>query len=232
MKKFGIITVMAGILMLMFLRTASATVVISEFFANPSGTDTGHEFVELYNSGAGPVDLTGWILSDEDSDTFTLPSVSIGTGAFVILAADRATFIGDWSIPAALQSSVVEASFTLTNTGDEVVIENSSPALMWSLAYGGGIEDGGSAYLDPSVSLVPGASFGDKAAPGVDLGASGDYMNQGFSAEPEAWTTAVGTASPFAWNGVTQVPEPSTGLLCVLAGLWIIAVCRCRSHFP
>lgn len=203
---------------ILIAQPANATVVITEFMANPLGSDTTGEFVELYNSGASPVDLTGWILSDEDTDTFTLPATTIGAGNFVILAKDRTTFISDWSIPVSLQSSVIAATFSLSNTSaDELELENSTPSLIWSLAYPGGNADGVSAYLDPSTTLTVGTMFGSKATPGVDLGSAGDYLNQSVAQEAEASALGRGTASPFAWNGVTQIPEPSTALLTLSA---------------
>ncbi len=40
--------------------TVQAEVVINELYYDHPGTDTGHEFVELYNNGTADVDLTGW----------------------------------------------------------------------------------------------------------------------------------------------------------------------------
>lgn len=39
---------------------AGAAVVINELYYDPTGTDTDHEFIELYNNGTADVDLTGW----------------------------------------------------------------------------------------------------------------------------------------------------------------------------
>ena len=215
----------------LFVPSLTATVVITEFMANPSGDDTTGEFVELYNSGASAVDLTDWILSDEDSDSFTLPVTTIGAGNFVIIANDRATFISDWMIPASLQSSVLETTFTLSNTSDELELENSTPSLIWSLAYGSSnVADGVSAYLDPATALISGTAFGNKAAPGVDLGSLGDYINQSLAQEAEASAMTRGTGSPFAWNGVTQIPEPGTGMLLALTGATLVFLRRRAVH--
>jgi endonuclease YncB( thermonuclease family) len=43
----------------------SANIHISELFPNPSGKDSGNEFVELYNSGPNPVHLDGWSLGSK-----------------------------------------------------------------------------------------------------------------------------------------------------------------------
>ncbi|RPJ49404.1 MAG: lamin tail domain-containing protein [Candidatus Latescibacterota bacterium] len=59
------------------------TVIINEILAQPLGDANGDglieayedEFIELYNAGASPVDLSGWTLSDDDSptDRFAFP---------------------------------------------------------------------------------------------------------------------------------------------------------------
>ena len=58
---------MGIMLLISMLRTAMATctnttgVVINEFLYDPAGTDTGHEWIELYNSGS-TVDISGWMI--------------------------------------------------------------------------------------------------------------------------------------------------------------------------
>ena len=51
----------AAIISILILPSASA-VVISEILYDPDGTDTGNEFVELYNPASTPVNLTGWVV--------------------------------------------------------------------------------------------------------------------------------------------------------------------------
>lgn len=44
------------------LNSGPSTILINEVFPNPSGSDTGVEFIELYNFGANTVRLDGWKL--------------------------------------------------------------------------------------------------------------------------------------------------------------------------
>ncbi|MBI4363719.1 MAG: lamin tail domain-containing protein [Candidatus Doudnabacteria bacterium] len=57
----------------------SKAVIISEFMPNPSGKDPGSEWVELYNTSANEVDLSGWKLDDEGQ------AGSVGSSAYVFL---------------------------------------------------------------------------------------------------------------------------------------------------
>src|SRR5262245_65663867 len=74
---------------------AAAAVFINEIFPNPVGVETGpQEKVEIYNSGPGSVDMTGWGIDDavtistaavraripEDLDPTCSTSPTIGPG--------------------------------------------------------------------------------------------------------------------------------------------------------
>jgi hypothetical protein len=53
-------------------------VVINEFDNNPSGTDSGREWIELYNPTTASVTLTGWVIG-----TSTGSTISIATGTVI-----------------------------------------------------------------------------------------------------------------------------------------------------
>ncbi|HKS36256.1 MAG TPA: lamin tail domain-containing protein [Verrucomicrobiae bacterium] len=61
-------------------RTASAQVVINEFAYDDAGTDD-LEFIELYNAGNSPVDISGWVIGG--FDTAPNPSVIINSGTTI-----------------------------------------------------------------------------------------------------------------------------------------------------
>ena len=44
-------------------------VMITEIMYNAAGTDTGFEWVEIYNSGLSTVDISGWKIRDEDTNS-------------------------------------------------------------------------------------------------------------------------------------------------------------------
>lgn len=56
--------VAASLALLALSAPAAAQVVVNEILANPVGTDTGTERVEIYNAGPGSVDMTGWAIDD------------------------------------------------------------------------------------------------------------------------------------------------------------------------
>ena len=59
--------------------TAGA-IKINEFMPNPEGSGTSLEWVELYNSGSGAVELDGWVLSMRKNPSSSGTSVTFGSG--------------------------------------------------------------------------------------------------------------------------------------------------------
>ena len=56
-----------------YVHAETPTVVINGILVDPLGTDTGEEWVELYNPTPLSVSLTGWILDAADLPDFSFP---------------------------------------------------------------------------------------------------------------------------------------------------------------
>src|SRR2546421_1887778 len=70
---------------------ASADPVINEIMYHPPSTNLLQQWVEVYNPDTNAVDLSGWRLGG-DVD-FAFPSNTVlAAGAYLVVAADRATF--------------------------------------------------------------------------------------------------------------------------------------------
>ncbi|WP_437877775.1 lamin tail domain-containing protein [Sorangium sp. So ce513] len=59
-------------------------VVINEVLANPRGAEPSQEWVELYNDGDVPADLTGYVLADVGGET-ELPSIFLNPGTYALV---------------------------------------------------------------------------------------------------------------------------------------------------
>jgi len=64
--------------------------IINEFELNPDGTDSGNEWVELFNPSDNSIDLSGWSLKNNDDDIHTL-SGSINADSYLVI-----TFHSQW----------------------------------------------------------------------------------------------------------------------------------------
>ena len=82
----------------------SDDIKINEFLPNPEGSDTENEWIELYNNGSSEVDLSGWIIDDEEGGstphTFSQGTKITAQGYLVIYRS--------------------ESNIALNNNGDEV----------------------------------------------------------------------------------------------------------------
>lgn len=67
----------------------SNDIFITEIMPNPAGSDTKAEYIELYNAGARPVDLTGWSLANESGKKKNIENMAtsslIGAGQYLAI---------------------------------------------------------------------------------------------------------------------------------------------------
>ena len=180
-----------------FTSPAGAFVIINEFLADPPvglagdangdtiGSSSQDEFVELFNEGAGAVDLSGWTLSDNYKvrHIFADGTIIFPGGVFVVFGGGA---------PAAEEFAWQVASsggLGLNNTGDSVILADSGGIIADFLDYGD------EANADQSLTRFP---EGTPDAPFVrhtDLaGAEGQRFSPGFLVS--------------APGGSASVPEP------------------------
>ncbi|MBN1413899.1 MAG: CotH kinase family protein [Bacteroidales bacterium] len=120
--------------------SAVNTVMITEIaYLLPSGSTPG-DWIELYNTGIRPVDISGWNLSDNNSShTFTFPFYTvIQPEEFLVVAEIKELFlnyypginrkiVGDFGLGA--------AGFALNAAGETIVLKDAAGNLVDSVAY-------------------------------------------------------------------------------------------------
>lgn len=107
-------------------RPAPVGVVVNEALPNPIGNDTTGEFIELFNTSAGPTDLSGAQLDDADggSTPYTIPvSTTIASGSY-------------------LSFSRGETGITLNNEGDRARLLAADGSLVSELIFGSSPAEG------------------------------------------------------------------------------------------
>lgn len=102
------------------------TIRINEFLPNPTGTDTDAEFVELFNTGAEVVDLSGWKLDDIEggSSPYIFPEGTVLTAGQIAAYTQAVTNI------------------TLNNDADEVRLISPDGAVKSQAIYTGSPAEG------------------------------------------------------------------------------------------
>ncbi|MDO8691998.1 MAG: lamin tail domain-containing protein [Dehalococcoidia bacterium] len=119
-------------------------VLITEVMVNPaSGSETASdaeaasEWVEVRNAGAQAVELVGWTLTDNFSVT-QLPGVSIGPGAYAVIAGDSQKFAQSYPGFSGhiVSSPTGRIGNGLSNVSDMLVLTDSSGRMKDRLNWG------------------------------------------------------------------------------------------------
>ena len=103
--------------------------VINELHHTPAaaqGADNDYEFLELYNAGATPIDLTGYTFFGVDA---TLPAASIAPGEYVVVADNPATYTGG-------VYQVFNFDGGLSSSGERVAVYDPFGNLVDEVTYG------------------------------------------------------------------------------------------------
>ena len=107
-----------------------ARVVINEIMYHPSSESPADEFIELFNAGSRPVDLTGWSFGAGLS--FRFPAWTLERNAYLVVAADVAAFINRYP---GVTNVIGGWEGTLSNNGEEIEIQDAVGNPVDSVSY-------------------------------------------------------------------------------------------------
>lgn len=109
--------------------TGRAAMIINEFSYDDAGTDN-REFVELYNNGPAPVDISGWVVTGRDPTTTNLSATvpaatpAIPAGGYYVIANSGVVNV----------NQVVAGDF-LENDNESIELRDSGGALQDAVIY-------------------------------------------------------------------------------------------------
>ncbi|MFV1885356.1 MAG: CotH kinase family protein [Balneola sp.] len=111
-----------------------ATIVINEIMYNDTEELDSGDWIELYNSAEYPIDLSGWVIKDED-DTHEFKfanGTELSADSYLVIAADLEAFNNRYALNSDLFG---ELGFNLAGSSDQVRLYNNSGVLVDSLQY-------------------------------------------------------------------------------------------------
>jgi predicted extracellular nuclease len=118
--------------------------VINEIMQNPAAVgDSAGEWFELYNPGEDPVDIDGWTIQDNDTDSHVIANggpLVVPAGGFLVLGNN-----GDSATNGGVAVDYMYASIALANGADELVLITSSATEVDRVEW-----DGGATFPDPT----------------------------------------------------------------------------------
>ena len=151
-----------------------AQIVITEIMYDlPSGSDSGREWIEVYNAGAVAIDLTKLRLSENGTNhkiVAALGGSTLAPAAYAVIADNPENFKTDWP---QFPGQLFDSAFSLSNDGETIGLRDASSTEIASVTYSNGWRaagDGNSLNRMPNDQDVfiarrpsPGASMSDSA---------------------------------------------------------------------
>ena len=103
--------------------------IITEVLYDTPGCDSTCEWVEIFNPSSTAISVAGWTLED-NAKANTLPSVTIPSGGYLVLARDNAGF---QSLYGFLPDGLI--TLALGNTGDQLTLKDDTGAVVDFVAW-------------------------------------------------------------------------------------------------
>ena len=112
--------------------------VITEFMADPAQVgDASGEYIELFNASGAPITMTDWAIYDSQFNAITFSGVIQPGDLFVVGVGNNLNGAAPGGAPDAVWQNT-SGDFTLTNTGDSVIILDENGDFVASVIF----EDG------------------------------------------------------------------------------------------
>jgi len=117
--------------------TFDGELVITEIMFNPDVvTDTSGEWFEIYNPGTTSINLKGWIIQDQGTDSFTFSEdIIIPSSSHAVMCKNT-----DITLNGGIECDAKYSSFTLGNTNDAIIILNPLNEVIDEVAYNVSVE--------------------------------------------------------------------------------------------
>ncbi len=140
---------------------------INEIMYDAPGTDTGHEWIEVYNNSQEEIDLINWRFF-ENSVAHELTLISgaskIPADGYAVIASDANLFLSDYPN---FSGNLFDSVFSLVNTGESLALINENGEKINEIMYSGDIGakgDGNTLQLVDTVFITAPANPGQKNA--------------------------------------------------------------------
>ena len=114
---------------------AYAGVVINEIMYDVEGTDTGREWIEVYNDSDAPVDLSAFKFFEADTNHEIVSAEGneeVGAYDYAIIALDPVKFKINWPN---FGGNIFDSSFSLSNEGESLVVKDSNLNIVDEYTY-------------------------------------------------------------------------------------------------
>ncbi|WP_261385115.1 ExeM/NucH family extracellular endonuclease [Vannielia litorea] len=167
---------------------APPEIVISEIMQNPSAVSDGNgEYFEIYNAGTEPVELEGWVISDNGADSHTITgSLVVQPGEYLVLGIN-----GDITTNGGIEVDYVYSGIALANGDDEIILTTADGTEVDRVEY-----DGGPAFPDPTGAAMELTDLAADNNDGANWTEATTPFGDGDLGSPGATNGTIVTAAP------------------------------------
>ncbi len=109
---------------------------ITEVLYDAEGSDSGHEWIEIYNDTGSAVTLTEYTFVESGGShklVHYTGEAEFASGSYAIIADNPATFIED--NPGVSTVHLYDSSFSLSNTGEPLSLKNADGEILFTFTY-------------------------------------------------------------------------------------------------
>ena len=126
MKKFALF-LLSSFFALFFTVHAESSLKITEIMYDLPGSDSGREWIEVYNAGASDIDLSLFKFFEANTNHGLAPAGSsiLSAGALAVIADNPEKFSIDWP---SYNGLIFDSSFSLSNTANPTLSNPGSIA--------------------------------------------------------------------------------------------------------
>jgi len=160
------------LLCIIFLPLSVEAFSVTEIMYDVSGTDTKHEWIEVYNDSDSDIDITDWVFSEGGTNHILTPQSTgvIAKNGYAVIADNATVFQSDYPL---FQGVLFDSSFSLSNTGEELSIKDGEGNVMDSLTYDVSIGANGDGLSLQRIGTIWGAYA---PTPGSDVSSSTESL--------------------------------------------------------
>ena len=132
----GCLTVLLSACLVTLPHVVHAQVIVTEIMYDlKAGSDSGREWMEVYNAGASGVKLTDWKLSESGTD-HKIKAIAGGDtlppGSYAVVVDNLEKFKADWPT---FSGQLFDSTFSLSNSGETMALRNASSTDDNSITY-------------------------------------------------------------------------------------------------
>ncbi len=113
----------------------TGNIIINEITYNPSGSDEGHEWIEVYNNDTVEIEVENWKFYENGINhglTKIWGVTTLQPGGFAIIADNTSQFQSDYP---SFSGNLYDSSFSLSNTGEALALKDKNGNIMNSVTY-------------------------------------------------------------------------------------------------